>query len=493
MIGTPPRAIELAALTATLDGALVQGDIARTIAGLAHDSRAVRPGFAFVALRGERHDGHDFVPKAIAGGAVAVVVELERAASLEIPSDVTLVAVHDTRRALARLAATFYERPSSALAVVGVTGTNGKTTTTWLIEAILEAAGVPCGRIGTLGAQFRGEGWPLGNTTPLALELQATLATLRERGARAVAMEVSSHALALERVADVAFALAVLTNVSRDHLDFHGTFEAYAAEKRKLFALSGDAIFNADDSFGRKWASEFPASPWRTYGVASDAIIHARDVALGPNGSTFAVDATQFSLRLPGAFNVSNALAALAVARALRIDDVVSARALAGVESVPGRMEHFAGSGVDAIVDYAHTPGALENVLRAARESARGRVVAVFGCGGDRDRGKRPQMGRIASELADLVVVTSDNPRSEEPQAIVDEIVAGIADRSKLLIEVDRAHAIRRAVLSAETGDTIVIAGKGHETYQVVGTQTRHFDDREEVRAALVARAELMR
>jgi UDP-N-acetylmuramoyl-L-alanyl-D-glutamate--2,6-diaminopimelate ligase len=485
MTGTPPRARELAALTATLDGALVQGKTARRIAGLTHDSRKVRPGFAFVALRGERHDGHDFVAASIASGAVAVVVDLAHAASVEVPNDVTLIAVEDTRSALARLAATFYDRPSSALAVIGVTGTNGKTTTTFLIEAILNAAGIPCGRIGTLGAQFRSDEWPLGNTTPLALELQATLAEMRDRGACAVAVEVSSHALALERVAEVAFAIGVLTNVSRDHLDFHGTFEAYAAEKRKLFRLAADAIFNADDSLGRRWAAEFPPSPWRTFGIAGDAAVRASDVTFGPNGSTFVVDGTRFSLRLPGAFNVSNALAALAVARALAIDDGVTSAALAGVDAVPGRMEHFSGAGVEAIVDYAHTPGALENVLRAARAGASGRLVAVFGCGGDRDRGKRPEMGRIASELADVVVVTSDNPRSEDPEAIVAEIVAGVSDRSRLRIDVDRASAIRSTVLDARRGDTIVVAGKGHETYQIVGSETRHFDDREEVLCAL--------
>jgi len=493
MIGTPPQAIGLAGLVASLDGALVQGNTNRAIGGLAHDSRAVRPGYAFVALRGERHDGHDFVAQAIARGAVAVVAELARAAALEIPDGVTLVAVNDTRRALAHLAATFYDRPSSALAVIGVTGTNGKTTTTFFIEAILEAAGVACGRIGTLGAEFRGETTSLGNTTPLALELQATLANFRARGARAVALEVSSHALALERVAEVAFALGVLTNVSRDHLDFHPTFDDYAAAKRSLFALAADVIFNADDPLGRRWAEEFPPSAWRTYGIAEDAAIRASEIASSPSGTTFVVDGTRFTLRLPGRFNVANALAALAVARALRIDDAISAAALAGVVSVPGRMEHIAGAGIDVIVDYAHTPSALENVLRAAREGTHGRLVAVFGCGGDRDRGKRPEMGRIASERADYLVVTSDNPRSEEPQSIVDEIAAGVGDRSRLQVEVDRGNAIRSAILNAHAGDRIVVAGKGHETYQIVGAETRHFDDREEVRAALAERAERAR
>jgi UDP-N-acetylmuramoyl-L-alanyl-D-glutamate--2,6-diaminopimelate ligase len=492
MTETPPRTMGLDALVGSLDGATVRGDLERTIAGIAHDSRAVGPGFAFVALRGSRADGHDFVAAAVGAGATAVVAELARVESLDVPKNVTLVAVPDTRAALARLAATFYRNPARAFAhTIGVTGTNGKTTTTFLIRAALEAAGIPCGLIGTLGAQFRDEVRALRNTTPLALELQATLATMRDGGARAIVMEVSSHALALERVAEIEFSLAVLTNVTRDHLDFHGSEAAYAAAKRKLLDASRVVILNADDPTGAAWVSELRRDGHRvvTYAVDADADVRAEGVMLSVGGSAFTVGGMPFELKLPGSFNVSNALAAIAVARTVSIDDSVTARALRSVESVPGRMEHFSAGGIDVLVDYAHTPDALGNVLRAARQAARGRLITIFGCGGDRDRGKRPEMGRLASELGDLTIVTSDNPRSEDPQAIADEIVAGVSYRSSLVVELDRAAAIRRGLDAAKPGDVVVVAGKGHETYQVVGTSVRAFDDREIVRSLLAERA----
>jgi UDP-N-acetylmuramoyl-L-alanyl-D-glutamate--2,6-diaminopimelate ligase len=349
---------------------------------------------------------------------------------------------------------------------------------------------VRCGRIGTLGAQFGGAMWSLDNTTPLALELQMLLAEMRDRGASAVALELSSHALALDRASDVAVDVAVLTNVTRDHLDFHKTFEAYAAAKRTLFESAAFSIFNADDPLGRAWSAEFPAAQVQTYGLGVRANVRAADVVLDPNGSSFTLDGLRFRLPLPGRFNVSNALAALCVARRFGIADADSAQALAEAEPVPGRMESFEAAGIEVVVDYAHTPDALAAVLMAVRETSRGAVVAVFGCGGDRDRGKRPEMGRIATALADRAIVTSDNPRSEEPAAIAEEILSGIDDRSAVSVELDRRAAIRRAVAEARRGDTIVVAGKGHETYQIVGQTVAHFDDRDEVRGALAARAE---
>jgi len=490
MIQTPPRAIGLTALVASLGESRVTGGSECAVSALEIDSRKVRAGNVFVALRGERADGHDFVAQAIAGGACAVVVDAARAGSISVPENVMLVGVGDTRRALSRLAATFYGRPSQALSVVGVTGTNGKTTTTHLVQAILDAAGVRCGRIGTLGAQLGGAMWTLENTTPLALELQATLATMRERGAEAVAMEVSSHALALERVADVEFEIAVLTNITRDHLDFHGSFEAYVNEKHKLFRFAKAAVFNADDVHGLMWHHLFNAGRRSlSYSIVDSSDLWAKDLELTARGSTFSLDGRRVALNLPGRFNVYNALAALGVARLLGIDDETSVRGLASIASVPGRMEHFEAGGIDVLVDYAHTPDALDNVLRAAREGARGRVIAVFGCGGDRDRGKRPEMGRIASERADRVVVTSDNPRGEEPGAIVAEIVAGIPAGAAARIELDRGKAIRGAIAEAAPGDVVVVAGKGHETYQIIGATVHHFDDRDAVRAALAERA----
>jgi UDP-N-acetylmuramoyl-L-alanyl-D-glutamate--2,6-diaminopimelate ligase len=492
MIPVSHGAVELSTLVASLSEARVAGPLDRPISALADDSRRVTPGSLFVALRGGHHDGHAFIAAALEAGASAVVVDRDVEADL-VPAGVTVVRVPDARRALSRLAAEFYGRPSESLRVAAVTGTNGKTTTTHLLQAILDAAGIPCGRIGTLGAHFGRALWPLENTTPLPLELQAILAEMRERGARAVALEVSSHALALERVADVRFEVAALTNVTRDHLDFHGTFEAYAAAKRALFEVAGFATFCADDPLGRRWAREFAlahgAARVTTFGFDPSARVRAHDLELAARGSAFSVDGLRFSLPLPGRFNVSNALAALTLARALGVADATSAGALAVAANVPGRMEHLGGGGIDVLIDYAHTPDALTGVLRAARETSEGRVWVVFGCGGDRDRGKRPQMGAIAAELADAIVVTSDNPRSEDPLAILAEIVAGIPAGVRFELEPERGRAIERAIESAAPGDVVVIAGKGHETYQIVGERTLHFDDREAARAALAARA----
>jgi UDP-N-acetylmuramoyl-L-alanyl-D-glutamate--2,6-diaminopimelate ligase len=490
MTSSPSRAVGLASLVAALDAPRVSGRLDRPIAALAGDSRAVGAGSLFVALRGERADGHAFLADAAARGAAAVVVDAAYAASHPALPGLTTIVVDDTRPAFSRLAAAFFGRPSSALRIVGVTGTNGKTTTVSLACAVLDEAGIPAGSIGTLGARFAAATWPLSNTTPLALELQALLAQMRERGAAAVAMEVSSHALALDRVADVDFAVGVLTNVTRDHLDFHGTFEAYAAAKRQLFALAARAVLNADDPLGRRWAAELAAEGRTalTYGFANEAAVRAEELEVRAGGSRFRVGGAPFEVPLPGRFNVSNALAVLCVARELGVADATSARGMAGFGGVPGRMEHLCGGGVDVLVDYAHTPDALDSVLRAAREAAGSGLAVVFGCGGDRDRGKRPEMGRIARSLADRVFVTSDNPRREEPRAIVEEILAGIGDPRGVTVELDRRSAIRRAVTEARPGDVVVVAGKGHETYQIVGEDVLPFDDRDEVRAALAAR-----
>jgi len=492
MIQTPSRAIGLTALLASLGEMRATHGFECAVTALQIDSRKVRAGEVFVALRGEHADGHDFVAQAIANGAVGVVVETARAAAFAVPANVMLVAVEDTRRALSRLAATFYARPSQSLSIVGVTGTNGKTTTTHLVQAILEEAGVRCGRIGTLGAQFGGAMWALENTTPLALELQATLAAMRERGAEAVAMEVSSHALALERVADVEFEIGVLTNITRDHLDFHATFEAYVEEKRKLFIAAKAAVFNADDPLGRAWHAELGAEQRKlSYSIDDPSDLRAEDLELSSRGSTFVLGRMRVTLNLPGRFNIYNALAALGVVRLLGISDALAASALASVTCVPGRMEHFDAAGIDVLVDYAHTPDALDNVLHAAREGTRGRVIVVFGCGGDRDRGKRPEMGRIASARADRVIVTSDNPRTEEPLAIVQGIVSGILPGISAHVELDRGAAIRQAIAEAVPGDVVVVAGKGHETYQIIGATAYHFDDRDAVRAALAKRIDI--
>jgi UDP-N-acetylmuramoyl-L-alanyl-D-glutamate--2,6-diaminopimelate ligase len=465
----------------------VVGDSQRDVNGIVVDSRAISSGDCFVAVHGEHADGHDFVSQAIERGATVVVVEAAR--RLDVPETITAVHVPDTRRALSALAAAFYGRPSHALDVIGVTGTNGKTTTTRMIAAILEAAGKPCGIIGTVGAEFADRRWDLANTTPLPPELHGLLAQMRDLGAKAVAMEVSSHALALDRVEDVRFAVGVLTNVTRDHLDFHGTLEAYAAAKHRLFTMAHAAVLDLDDEHGARWLPEVGRRiPTLTYSLVAPADLAPSDAIVNAAGSTFTLGKTSFSLAIPGRFNISNALAAIGVARTLGIDDATSARGLAGLARVPGRMEHVGAGEVDVVVDYAHTPDALEQALRALRETTRRKLIVVFGCGGDRDRGKRPQMGRIAADFADRIYLTSDNPRSEAPLAIIGEIEAGMGAREHA-IEADRRAAIERAVREASPGDVVLVAGKGHEAYQQIGGETLPFDDVAVAREALSARA----
>ncbi len=410
---------------------------------------------------------------------------------MELPPNATLVLVNDTRSALSRLAAAFYGDPSQALEIIGVTGTNGKTTTAHFIASILNEAGISCAIAGTVGVEFRGAHRTLENTTPLPHELHGLLAWLRDDGAKAVAMEVSSHALALGRVDDVRFRAGVLTNVARDHLDFHETIETYAAAKRRLFDLASAAVLNTGDAYGARWAGELEAAgvPIVTYG-GTDAPLAATSVEVSPDETRFDAGGAQYRLRLAGRFNVSNALAALGVARILGIDDAASARGLYAVQRVAGRMERIGAQGIDVVVDYAHTPDALENVLRALRETSRGGVSVVFGCGGDRDRGKRPEMGAIAAQLADRLYVTSDNPRTEDARSIADAIVAGIGGREHAL-ELDRRRAIERAIAEAAPGDVVLIAGKGHETYQIIGDRVLPFDDVAIAREALAARAVL--
>jgi UDP-N-acetylmuramoyl-L-alanyl-D-glutamate--2,6-diaminopimelate ligase len=483
------RRVALAALLHALPSARVRGDTQQSITGIVTASGAVRPGSLFVAVRGTQTDGHRFLSDAVVRGAAAVVVEQTQEPALGASGEtVTVIGVPDTRLALSALAASFYGDPSQTLDVIGVTGTNGKTTTTRMIAAICRQAGVPCGIVGTVGAEFGGQRWQLENTTPLPPELHGLLATMRAMGAAAVAMEVSSHSLALDRVADVRFGIAALTNVTRDHLDFHRDEQSYAAAKRRLFSLARRCVLNADDRWGAQWARELAAQGRATitYGAAGATLV-PRGVEVSMEGSSFAVDGQKYVLHLPGRFNVHNALAAIGVARFLGIDDATAARGLAEMGGVPGRMERQRARGIDVIVDYAHTPDALEHALRALRETAGGSLAVVFGCGGDRDRGKRPQMGAVAAELADRIYLTSDNPRSEDPRAIVDAITAGIG-AGEHIIELDRRLAIERAIREASPGDVVLVAGKGHEAYQIVGDRVLPFDDAAVVREALARR-----
>jgi UDP-N-acetylmuramoyl-L-alanyl-D-glutamate--2,6-diaminopimelate ligase len=453
------------------------------VTALAYDNRLVEPGTVFFCVRGMTRDGHDFAPDAIARGAAALVVD--HPLGLGVPE----VLVADVRAAMAPAAARLAGDPTARLKVVGITGTNGKTTTAFIVRSLLEAAGRPTGLLGTVSSVIAGVEAETERTTPEAIDLQRTFAQMLDGGDECCAMEVSSHALELHRADAIHWAVAVFTNLTQDHLDFHPDMDAYFAAKRRLFeAGPATAVVNVDDPYGRTLAQEFGAV---TVAIDRDADLRARDVRFGMTGSQFTVDGLQLRSPLPGRFNVLNVLCAVAAARALGVDDTTIARAVPQAGRIPGRFEPVdEGQPFAVLVDYAHTPDSLDNVLRAARQLVDGRVLCVFGCGGDRDRGKRPQMGRIAGELADVAIVTSDNPRSEDPEAIIAEIVAGMNARAT--VEPDRRAAIGQAVGMAHDGDVVVIAGKGHEQGQELADGVKlPFDDvtvaREALRARLVA------
>jgi UDP-N-acetylmuramoyl-L-alanyl-D-glutamate--2,6-diaminopimelate ligase len=458
------------------------------VSALAYDNRRVEPGTVFFCVRGFTRDGHDFAADAVQRGAAALVVD--HPLGLGVPE----VVVEDVRAAMAPAAARLHGDPTATLNTVGVTGTNGKTTSAYLVRALLEAAGRPTGLLGTVTSIIGGETHEVARTTPEAIDLQATFAQMLAAGDSDCVMEVSSHALALGRVDAIHWAAAIFTNLTQDHLDFHPTMEDYFAAKRKLFEASpGVAVINVDDSYGARLAAEIEGDVI-TIGIESgDADLRATDIHSDFGGSTFRAGGLELRTPLPGAFNVMNVLGAVAAVRALGVDDETIVAALPAAGRVPGRFEPVdAGQDFAVLVDYAHTPDSLENVLAAARPLTRGRLVCVFGCGGDRDRGKRPQMGEISARLADLTIVTSDNPRSEDPDAIVDEVLTGIADRSGTEAIVDRQAAIERAIGLAQDGDVVVIAGKGHEQGQEFeGGRKLPFDDvqvaREVLRARLVA------
>jgi UDP-N-acetylmuramoyl-L-alanyl-D-glutamate--2,6-diaminopimelate ligase len=451
------------------------GDV--EVTGMTHDSRRAAPGTLYACVRGEHHDGHEFAPAAVAAGATALLAEHR----LEL--DVPQLIVDDARVAMGPVAAAVYAHPSAALTIVGITGTNGKTTTAHLLAAILRQAGRTTGVIGTLSGA---------HTTPEAPELQATLAAFRDDGHDAVVMEASSHALALHRVDGTRFAAAVFTNLGRDHLDLHGSAQAYFRAKARLFTpeLAEVGITNIDDAHGRLLRD---AAPIR---IVPFSAIDATGVEVSAGSHAFTWRGERIAVGLGGTFNVMNSLAAATTAAELGVEPEVIAAGLRAAGPVPGRFELVVAAegesgAATVVVDYAHTPDGLEQVLSAARGVARGRVIVVFGCGGDRDRAKRPLMGAVAARGADLVVVTSDNPRSESPGAIIDAVVAGVPSdlRERVTVESDRAAAIAVAVDTATDGDVVVVAGKGHETTQTVGDRVLEFDDREVVRSLLEERA----
>ncbi|HEY3021333.1 MAG TPA: UDP-N-acetylmuramoyl-L-alanyl-D-glutamate--2,6-diaminopimelate ligase [Solirubrobacteraceae bacterium] len=455
------------------------------VSGLALDNRLVEPGTLFFCVPGFTRDGHDFAPEAIARGAVALVVE--RPLGLGVPE----VQVPSVRAAMAPIAARFHGDPTARLQVVGITGTNGKTTSAFLVRELLQAAGRQTALLGTVKSVIGGEEAALARTTPEAIDLQGAFARMLRAGDQACAMEVSSHALELHRADSIRWAAALFTNLSRDHLDFHPTMEDYYVAKRRLFEAGPDiVVINVDDAYGARLHDELGRGI--TVAIDADADLRAHDLHMTLTGADFAVDGLRLRSPLPGRFNVANVLGAVAVARALGVDDQTIERALPHAAPVPGRFQPVdEGQGFAVLVDYAHTPDSLENVLRAARELAHGRVIVTFGAGGDRDRGKRPLMGAIAARLADEVVVTSDNPRSEDPEVIVAQIMGGI-ERDDVRVELDRRGAIEGAIALAADGDVVVIAGKGHEQGQeFAGGHKVPFDDatvaREALRARLVA------
>ncbi|MFB2935852.1 UDP-N-acetylmuramoyl-L-alanyl-D-glutamate--2,6-diaminopimelate ligase [Aerosakkonemataceae cyanobacterium BLCC-F154] len=470
------------------------------VTGLATNSHACKPGDLFIGMPGTRVDGGDFWPSAIASGAVAALVSPTAAQKkAEVSEKPCIIPATDMNTACAQVAAAFYDYPAQKLQLVGVTGTNGKTTTTHLIEFLLREAQISTALMGTLYARWQGFEQTAIHTTPFAVELQEQLASAVAAGSKMAVMEVSSHALAQGRVMNCPFEVAVFTNLTQDHLDFHKDMEDYFAAKALLFSpdyLKGRAIINADDPFGKRLIAQLSSEKVWSYSTQDrTADLWADNLQYQPDGVQgilhTPVGETEFSLPLVGQYNLSNMLAAVGAALHLGLSLAKIVELLPLFSGVPGRMERVQiqpNQDISVIVDYAHTPDSLENLLKASRPFIPGKMICVFGCGGDRDRTKRPKMGGIAAQLADKIVVTSDNPRTEDPEKILQDILAGIPTSVNPAVLCDRALAIRTAILEAQPGDGVLIAGKGHEDYQILGTEKIHFDDREQARSALAER-----
>lgn len=474
----------------------------RQVRGISTNSHACKAGDLFIGMPGTRVDGGEFWQSAIASGAVAALISPQAAAkqpaSLSAVSPCLIIA-EDITLACTQAAAAFYGNPAQQLKLVGVTGTNGKTTTTYLIEFLLSSAHLPTALLGTLCARWPGFEQTAVHTTPFAVELQQQLASALAAGCQLAVMEVSSHALAQRRVLGCPFEVAVFTNLTQDHLDYHRDMEDYFAAKALLFGddyLQGRAVINLDDVYGQKLIEQLPADRVWSYSVLNQsADLWTSDLQYEPTGVSGILHTprgeTPFRLPLVGQYNLSNMLAAVGAVLHLGLDLETVVKALPCFMGVPGRMERVqvqADPDVSVIVDYAHTPDSLENLIKAARPFIAGKLICVFGCGGDRDRTKRPKMGKIAAELADLAVLTSDNPRTEDPDRILQDVLAGVPAAIEPIVICDRATAIRTAILQAQPGDGVLIAGKGHEDYQILGTEKIHFDDREQAREALALR-----
>jgi len=483
--------MKLTDILQTVKTLTVEGSLDRDITGITYDSRRVMPGNLFVAMRGENTDGHRYVESAVERGATAIVFEREAG----LNPRATRIKVKDARLALALTAARFYNHPSQELKVVGVTGTNGKTTTAFMVKSILETAGIGTGLLGTVQYQVGQRIIPAARTTPESVEIQDLMSQMLRAGCGGVAMEVSSHALDLHRVDGIDFDVAIFTNLSQDHLDYHETMEDYFKAKSRLFASlgamrkRGRAVVNADDEYGRRLIAGLGGeNAVVTYGVLGDATIHATDVRVSADGTYFVVRTPQgcvpMVLPLNGRYNVHNALAAIGAAFALGIDLGTIERALAHMPAVPGRLQRMnVAQPFNVYIDYAHTEDALRNVLLTVNELTKGRLICVFGCGGDRDTGKRAPMGAAACELADFAILTSDNPRTEDPRAILKQIEEGypVGAQSRYQVILDRREAIERALDIARPGDCVLVAGKGHETYQEFADTVVPFNDRQVV------------
>lgn len=465
---------------------------------LQYDTRKIQRDDCFIALKGTTSDGHTFLQQAINQGVKAVVVQDDSSIpdSLCMHAGVIKIVVPDTRKALAIMSANFYGHPSKKLKFVGVTGTNGKTTTSHLVKSILEAAGEKVGLVGTIEYRIGDHIIPATHTTPESLELNELFAMMVENKCTSVSMEISSHALDQSRVYGLDFDVAIFTNLTQDHLDYHGTMEKYYEAKKTLFMdlkSSGCAVINHDDRRGVQ-LRDIIKSKAISYGITSAADIQVKDMKFSIAGTSLTVSNGQgeftFSMPLIGRFNVYNVLAAYAAGKALGVPREQILQGINNLKNVRGRFERIPSpAGWTAIVDYAHTPDALENCLKTIHDilptQNRGRIITVFGAGGDRDRTKRPLMGRIAGDYSDIIIVTSDNPRTEDPNKIIDDIMQGIIRHASVLREVDRRTAIERAVSGAQRGDVILVAGKGHEDYQVIGKEKKHFSDREVLESLL--------
>lgn len=463
----------------------INGNADIEISGIAYDSRHVKPGYLFIAIKGFETDGHKYINSAIENGAVAVMGE----DSCECPC--TYVKTPDSRKAMALCAAAFYGNPERKLKIIGITGTNGKTTTTYLIRQILMMKGLRCDLIGTNQTIIGDEEIESSRTTPESLDLFATFAKMAESGGEYVVMEVSSHSLELDRVYGITFETAVLTNITQDHLDFHKTMENYADAKAKLFSMSKSSAINMDDGFAERIIKSVSGS-LLTYSLEKESDVQAQNLRMSERGVIFDIslgdDTYEMRLGIPGKFSVYNALAAICACKNIGLDITDIEKGLVLAKSVKGRIEVVhTNTPYTVIIDYAHTPDGLVNIICAVRDFAKGRVITVFGCGGNRDATKRPKMGRIAEELSDIAIVTSDNPRCEKPGAIIDDILAGMEKDNHIVVE-NRKEAISHAMKIAQENDIIILAGKGHETYQEIQHVKHDFDERNVVREILNGR-----